>query len=69
MSQAIITGIGQASEDVLDASEGSVSTLCRHLAWHLVETVLRETLDPNLEDTDNWFSHVEDDIINQLNVD
>ncbi len=31
--------------------------------------MLRKTLDPILEDMDNWFSHIEDHIINQPEVD
>jgi len=31
--------------------------------------MLRKTLDPILEDTDNWISRIEDHIINQLEVD
>ena len=31
--------------------------------------MLRKTLDPILEHMDNWFSHIEDHIINQLEVD
>jgi hypothetical protein len=39
------------------------------LTWDLVKTMLHKSLDPVMEDVDNWLSHVEDDIINQLEID
>ncbi len=39
------------------------------LAWDFVKSMLCKTLDSILEDADNWFSHIEDHIINQLEVD
>ena len=38
------------------------------LAWNLVKTMLRKSLDPILEDADNRLGHVEDNVINQLDV-
>ena len=39
------------------------------LAWDLVKTMLCKSLNPILEHTDNWLGHVEDHVINQLEVD
>jgi hypothetical protein len=39
------------------------------LAWNLVMTMLGKSFDPILEDADNWLGHVEDYVVNQLEVD
>jgi len=39
------------------------------LAWDLVKTMLYKSLNPILEHADDWLGHIEDHIINQLEVD
>jgi len=38
---------------------GSIIQAANIFAWDLVETMLHKSLNPVLEDTDNWLSHVE----------
>ena len=39
------------------------------LTWDLVKTMICKALNPILEHVDDWLGHIEDHIINQLEVD
>ena len=55
--------------ETLQDIPGSIVQTADILAWDLVKTMLQKSLDPILEDADNWLGHVEDNVINQLEVD
>ena len=48
---------------------GSVVQAANVLAWDLKQSMFCKSLDPILEHADDWLSHVEDNVINQLEVD
>ena len=48
---------------------GSIIQTADILAWDLVKTMLCKSLNPILEHADDWLGHVEDHVVNQLEVD
>ena len=48
---------------------GSVVQAVIVLAWDLKQSMFCKSFDLNLEHVDDWLSHVEDNVINQLEVD
>jgi len=82
-SEVIIGCLGEAREDIrcrirgqfinfMEAFSnvpGSIIKTANVLTWNLEQSMCRKSLDPTLEYADNWLSHIEDNVINQLEVD